>query len=76
MMDERELAIRRNQTHKMLEWVESRLKFIERDIRRAANDMDRKRLEEVHREVDRWRSRLRVEIVSLRGKCDVVEGAV
>jgi len=66
MMDARELAIRRNQTHKILEYLESRLKFVDRDIRYAGNDHERDRLEAVRKELDKWRCSLRVEIVRLK----------
>jgi hypothetical protein len=65
-MDARELAIRRNQTHRMLVQVDDRLKFVDRDIRRAGNDFERDRLELVRRELDRWRSALRSELSRLK----------
>lgn len=68
-MDEnaaRDLAIRRHQTNKILSWVESRIEFVDRDIRRASQDWERDRLELVQRELDRWRVSLQVELKRLR----------
>ena len=76
-MDAREMAIRRNQTHKILAQVDDRLKFVDRDIRRASSDWERDRLELVRRELDRWRSALRSELVRLkdvRSGADYLEG--
>lgn len=60
------MAIRRNQTHKMLVQVADRLRFIDRDIRYAANDFERDRLECARKELDRWRNALRVELARLK----------
>lgn len=73
-MDARELAIRRNQTHKILGYPESRLKFIDRDIRHAGNDHERDRLECVRKELDKWRCSMRVEIARLKQDEGLVDG--
>lgn len=74
MMDARELAIRRNQTHTILGYLESRIKFVERDIRYAGNDHERDRLEAVRKELDKWRCSLRVEIVRLKQHEGAMDG--
>ena len=64
-----EKAIRLNQTVRILSWVNSRIKFIERDISRARNDFERDRLEEVRKEMVKWRCTLEVEAIKLgKGK--------
>ncbi len=64
--DPRDLAIRRNQTTKILGWVQSRIEFVERDIRRASNDHARDSLELVRKELDRWRCSLGTELIRLK----------
>lgn len=63
--DPRDLAIMRKETHKWLAYIESRLEFVDRDIRRAANDFEKAKLEYGRKELDRWRARLRTEIAAL-----------